>query len=94
LVETDELVWRGDCVQVGLFSVVEVSVRLPDAFQHGDAERQGLFAALERQPPVHPRLSEVAVHRVRLQTHKNRTRRRSNTFLHCIGGRKTKLNCF
>lgn len=62
LVEANELVGRGDGVQVGLFAVVEVGVRLPDAFQHGDAERQCLFAAPEGESPVHPRLPEVAVH--------------------------------
>lgn len=54
-------------MQVALLAVVEVGVGLPDAREHRDREGQGLLAALvEGQPAVDPRLTEVAVHRVRL----------------------------
>ena len=68
LIQSDELVGCRDGVQVGLFAVVEVRVRLPDALQHRNAEGQGLFVTLEGKPTIYPRLPEVAVHRVSLET--------------------------
>lgn len=69
--EAHELVWRGDHVHVRVLAVVEVSVRLPDAVEHGHGERQlqvlfigGRFV---REPRVPPRLSEVTVERKCLQ---------------------------
>lgn len=53
-------------MEVGLLAVVEVSVWFPDTLQHGDAKGQGVLVGQEGEPPVHPRLSEVTVHRVRL----------------------------
>lgn len=62
LEEAHELVRCSDGVEVGLFSVVEVSVGLPYPLQHGDTERQGVRGRREGEPSVHPRLPEVAVH--------------------------------
>ena len=59
-------VGRCDGVQVGLSSVENVSVRLPDLPQHLDAQGQRLLPG-KREAFVHPRLTEVAVHRITLK---------------------------
>lgn len=67
--EAHQLVGRGDGVQVRVFAVVEVSVRLPDPVQHRNTEwelsiRVGYL--LVSQSRVLPRLAEITVERKRL----------------------------
>ena len=65
--DADELVGRGDGVQVGVLAVVEDGVRMPDLLEDRDAEGHVLERVVHGQTFVVPRLAEVAVHRVHLQ---------------------------
>lgn len=62
--ETEQFVRDGDCVHVGLLSVVEIRVWLPDPRQHGDAQGETFDGTLKAQSLIPPVLPEVAVHGV------------------------------
>lgn len=67
LADAKQLVWHSDRVYVGVFAVVEVRVRSPDALKHLDRERQRADGPEERKPRVAPVLPKVAVHRIVLE---------------------------
>ena len=62
LLDTQQLVGLCDGMYVRLFTVVEESIGLPDAFQHFNAETECFDGSVETQTPVLPRLAKVAVH--------------------------------
>lgn len=61
-----KLIWSGDGVQVRFSSIENVRIWLPNFAQHFNAEGQ-VFSAGKGQPPVHPRLAEIAIHGVGLK---------------------------
>lgn len=72
LIQPHKFVWSGDSVKVGLLSIVEISVRFPNLFQHRYAESQGFFVALKGESSIYPRLPKIQVHRVSLQNRKKK----------------------
>lgn len=65
--EPDELVGRGDEVNVASLAVVDEGVRLPQLVQRRDGQRDGRrVQTREGEALVHPRLPEVTVHGVGL----------------------------
>lgn len=66
--DPQQFVRHGDRVHVTLFAVVEVSVGTPDSLEHFDAEAERLDRAQEAQARVTPRLPEVTVHRIILES--------------------------
>lgn len=54
--DAEQLVGRGDCVQVRFFAVVKERIRLPDALQHFNAQAQRLDGPVEAQPLILPLL--------------------------------------
>lgn len=68
MIQSDKLVWRRNCMQIGLFPIIEVSVWFPDTFKHGYAQGEGIvIVSGERQSSVNPRLPKVAIHGVSLE---------------------------
>lgn len=47
-----------------MLSIIEISIRAPDPFEHLDGQGQGLDGTDEAEPRVSPTLSEVTVHAI------------------------------
>lgn len=67
LIDAHKLIRGGYRVQIALFAIVKIRIRLPDARQHRDGQRQCVLCALEGKTLIHPGLSKITVHRVGLQ---------------------------
>lgn len=67
--DPQQLVVRGDLMEVGPFLVSKEQVRLPDGVQHGGVQVQGVVGVLVvGQPGVVPLLPQEDVHPVILHT--------------------------
>lgn len=67
LIDAHKLIRGGYRVQIALFAIVKIRIRLPDARQHRDRQRQCVLCALEGKTLIHPGLAKITVHRVGLQ---------------------------
>lgn len=67
LIDAHKLIRGGYRVQIALFAIVKIRIRLPDARQHRDGQRQCVLCALEGKTLIHPGLTKITVHRVGLQ---------------------------
>lgn len=66
-IESDEFIWSSDRVQVGLSSVEEHRVRVPDPLQKFDTQRDVFSIHIGSQPFVFPNLSIITVHWINLK---------------------------
>lgn len=67
LIDAHKLIRGGYRVQIALFAIVKICIRLPDARQHRDGQRQRVLCAFEGETLIHPGLAKITIHRVGLQ---------------------------